>query len=73
MSILKTCVHGRNDGSCSWYFRVCNELIKFGTRPLLYAPTVFYWRNNNDLHGLLVVQVDYICWGRTKLFEKELI
>ena len=46
---LKTCVHGLNDASCTWYMRVREELIKLGAKVSKFDAGLLYWHNNDKL------------------------
>ena len=69
---LKTGVYGLNYASRTLHLKVHDELIVLGARLLLYDPALFYWRSNNDFHGLLVKHDDDICWGGASLFGRKL-
>ena len=60
------CVLG--DASRYWYLRVKEELINLGGNVSSTDPGTFYWKENNELMGILVCNFDDIVYGGTTMF-----
>ena len=71
--LLKKVVYGLSDASRVWYLRVVEELSNLGATISKYDRSLFTWKNNNSLHGMLVVHVDDFLWCGSQEFYNEVI
>ena len=71
--LLKKAVYGLTDASCVWYLRVVDELNKINAKVSLYDKALFFWHNNGELHGILVVHVDDFLWSGSNDFVSHVI
>ena len=69
---LNRCVYGLNDASRFWYFRVKDELTKLSCKSSKYDSSLFIYRYEGKLEGLLFAHVDDFMWAGTNNF-KELV
>jgi hypothetical protein len=70
---LRKCVYGLSDASLSWYNRVKDVLVNSGAEVSKADPAVFYWKNKQDVEGILVCHVNDFLWGGSPEFEKTVI
>lgn len=66
---LRKCVYGLSDASRSWYFNVCEELVKLGCKKSDIDPALFFWQKGGVLSGLLLMHVDDFIWAGTEEFR----
>ena len=70
---LNKCVYGLADASLMWYQKVKSTLIACGGTMSKVDPAVFYWRNSENLNGIICVHVDDFLWTGSKWFEQNII
>ena len=66
-------VYGLSDASRIWYLTVKRELQQLGVNTSKYDEAIFFWRHDNDLHGILCSHVDDFFWGGSQLFKTKVI
>ena len=62
---LLRCVYELNDASRYWYFRLKDELVKFGCKCSKLDPALFIYHANSQLQGILIIHVDDMLWAGT--------
>ena len=68
--LLKRCVYGLTDASLKWYMRVKKVMIGEGAEMSSLDPSVFIWRKNSDVVGILAIHVDDFLWSGNTYFCK---
>ena len=70
---LKKTVYGLKDAAKAWYCKVTSVIRELGGKRSMLEPNVFFWRDNNELKGILCSHVDDFCYGGNESFLKETI
>ena len=70
---LKKTVYGLKDAAKAWYVKVVKVVEELrGVRSRL-EPNIFFWREGEDIQGVLCTHVDDFCYGGTESFLRETI
>ena len=67
---LKKCVYGLDDASRYWYNAVKDFLTSSGMHVSKHDNCVFYFHNDNRLHGIVCCHVDDFFWAGTNFLSK---
>ena len=67
---LNKCVYGLADAPRYWYLKVREELCKLGGKPSRLDQGIFYFQNDQDIIGVIVLFVDDFLWAGTTTFNK---
>ena len=70
---LKKTVYGLCDAARAWYLRVRDQLLELKAVTCSLEPSLFFWKNNGILKGIICVYVDDFLWAGTKLFKEQVI
>ena len=70
---LKKTVYGLKDAAKAWYLKVVKVVEELGGKKCTLEPNVFYWKQRDELVGILCTHVDDFCFGGTEEFMKEVI
>ena len=70
---LKKCIYSLSEASLHWHNKVRNLLTENGVSVSSVDPAVFYWFEDNELQGVLAVDVDDFIWAGSHEFESEVI
>ena len=70
---LCRCPYGLNDAPRSWFNRVKYELNKLNVRSSLYDEALFFYKVEDNLAGILALQVDDFIYSGNNRFKKEVI
>ena len=70
---LKRSVYGLQDASRSWYLKVVNELLSKGVNKSKFDNALFYYRQNDELQGVICSHVDDFLYGGSRLFHEKVI
>lgn len=70
---LRKTVYGLKDAARVWYESVVATIKDLGGIINLLDPTVFAWKKNGELMGIICSHVDDFCYGGTKEFEQKII
>ena len=70
---LHRCVYGLQDASRMWYIKVKEELEKLGGQPVCVDPAFFYWKNNDEVCGVMTSHVDDFLHSGDQLFKKNVL
>ena len=70
---LKIPVYGLVDASRSWYLKVERELNTQGAMKSKYDNALFFWRKDDQLHGIMCCHVDDFLYGGTPFFNDKVI
>ena len=66
-------VYGLNDASKNWYFTVRRKLMGLNCEPLKMDNSIYAYRKEGKLHGIIVVHVDdFLCAGDS-VFKNEVL
>ena len=71
--LLKKAVYGLSDASRIWYLRVVEELNKLGVLISKYDKAFFFWKQNGQLQGTIIVHVDDFLWAGTPKFLNTVV
>ena len=52
---------------------IWRELQQLGVNTSKYDEAIFFWRHDNDLHGILCSYEDDFFWGGSQLFKTKVI
>ena len=66
---LNKCVYGLADAPRYWYLKVREELCKLGGKPSKLDQGIFYFQDNQDIIGVIVLFVDDFLWAGTPTFR----
>lgn len=69
---LKKTIYGLRDASRAWYMKIRKELIKLQCHETL-DKGLFFWKNEEILHGIICLFVDDVLLGGSKLFHTTVI
>ena len=70
---LKKTPYGLKDASRVWFLKLEKALTDLGCKALTAELSVFYWRNDEGLQGIILVYVDDMMHGGTSEFQKKII
>ena len=70
---LKRFLYGLSDAPREWYDHVCEEMKKLGGKVSLYDKSVFMWRNESNLEGLITIHVDNFEYCSKSSWHKKVI
>ena len=70
---LKKSVYGMNDAGRKWFFKVEETLVTLGCGKSKFDHCLFYYREKNDLTGLILLFVDDIFYAGMKTFEERIM
>lgn len=70
---LRRCIYGLNDASRYWYFRIREELLKYGCKCSKLDPSLFIYHENGELQGILIIHVDDMLWSGEDNFKFKVI
>ena len=70
---LKKCVYGLSDASRNWYFSVRKLLKTHGCQQSSSDPGLFFWHDDGQLGGIIIVHVDDFIWSGKPKFEIDII
>ena len=68
---LRRCVYGLNDASRNWYLTMRQEMKNIGATEVKGDPAFFYWKNDEQLIGLLASHVDDFLHCGLNKFKNE--
>ena len=66
---LNTTIYGLTDASRSWHISIKNKLLVSASKS---DPSVFVWRNEDNLEGVMCVHVHEFLLGGCQLFIKNI-
>ena len=67
---LKKCVYGLVDAARHWYERVKSVILSTGCQVSAFDPSLFIYKENGVLLGLIATHVDDFWWSGTQNFGK---
>lgn len=70
---LQKGVYGLTNASRYWYLCVREQLIKYGANVSSVDPSIFYWKGNSPLVGILECCIDDMIWGGDEMFQRNII
>ena len=70
---LKKTVYGLKDAAKAWYDKVVKVVEKLGGVRSRLEPNIFFWKEENELKGILCTHVDDFCYGGVGSFLNETI
>ena len=70
---LKKTVYGLADAARAWYNRVKTELINLTVEMCTLDDSLFFWKHEGKLQGVICIYVDDFLWTGTSLFNKKII
>lgn len=70
---LRKAVYGLKDAARVWYNSVINIIRGLGGFKSSLDPTIFYWKSQGKLIGIMCTHVDDFCYGGTHQFEQDII
>ena len=70
---LNKTVYGLGDASRRWYLRVKDELRALGVQSSTYDETLFFWKHEGKLNGVMAVHVDEFLYCGPKEIELKVI
>ena len=70
---LKKTIYGLNDASRKWYLQIKGSLEKYGAKMSIYDEALFFYRQGNELCGLVCLHVDDFFHCGTNKFNRCLI
>ena len=70
---LKKTVYGLGDASRKWYLKVKEELVRAGAEVSKFDEALFFWKQDNCLHGILSTHVDDFLFYGSNNFEDAVI
>ena len=70
---LKKTPYGLKDAGRVWFLKVEKALTLLGCKSLTTEMSVFYWRTENGLQGIILVYVDDMMYGGTLEFRKQIM
>ena len=68
---LNKTVYGLSDAGRTWYLHVREERTQIGVEVSSYDEAIFFWRNGNNLEGIVCSHVDDFFWGGTLTFKEQ--
>ena len=71
--LLKKCTYGLVDASRQWYNTVKQVLLQLGFKMSKAEPSLFYYKNNNELEGIVTIHVDDFLNAGSEYFFQEII
>ena len=70
---LKKTVYGLCDAARAWYMTIKRELISMSVEVCPLDNSLFIWKENGILQGVICIYVDDFLWSGTNLFYKKII
>ena len=70
---LNKAVYGLCDASRVWYLRVAEELKKLCVAVSRYDKSLFLWKQNGSIEGMMCVHVDDFLWCGSESFKRTVI
>lgn len=70
---LKKTVYGLRDAARAWYDSISEILQELGGIKCRLEPTIFYWKKEGKLKGIMCTHVDDFCYGGDNEFQEEII
>ena len=70
---LQKTVYGLKDAAMAWYRKVMKVVKELNGHKCRLDPTIFYWKTNGMLDGIMCTHVDDFCFGGTSVFQKKVI
>ena len=70
---LKKVVYGLSDASRVWYLRVVEELRRLGAVVSKLDKSLFTWKLNGDIHGLIIIHVNDFLRTGSSSFDSKVI
>ena len=70
---LRKTVYGLKDAARAWYDSVLNIIEQLGGEKSRFDPTIFIWKNESGLMGLMCAPVDDFIYGGNEEFQRSVI
>ena len=71
--LLNRPVYGLKDASRRWFLKVRTEMATLGCEWSYLEPSIFFWKIENQIQGILTCFVDDMMYGGTIEFENQVI
>ena len=70
---LRKTVYGLKDAAKAWYGKVVKIVKELKGERSKLEPNIFFWKEGENLKGILCTHVDDFCYGGTEVFIREII